>query len=100
MKNEIIYKKLIEIEKMLQLNTDTVMDLESAAAYLKMKKSFIYSLTSKFEIPHFKVGKRLYFSKNNLREWLEAKRVKTLKELENERDPFYNHRFPWLRSNQ
>ncbi len=99
MKNEFIYKKLLEIEKLFRLNNDLILDINGATEFLKTKKSYLYHLTSKFEIPYYKLGKKLLFSKLDLMEWLQKKRIKTLLELENERNKFYNNRFPWLRSN-
>ena len=50
---------------------DELMTVETAADYLSMSRSNIYQLTSRFEIPFMKRGKRLYFKKEELRQWLE-----------------------------
>ena len=42
MQNEMIYKKLIEIESLLKLGSDEIFDIEGAAKFLKTSKSTIY----------------------------------------------------------
>ena len=50
---------------------DELMTVETAADYLRMSRSSIYQLTSRLEIPFMKKGKRLYFKKEELRQWIE-----------------------------
>ncbi len=73
MKNELIYNKLFEIEQLFRLNSDLVMDIDGVSQFLKIKKSYVYHLTSKFEIPYYKLGKKLLFSRYDLMEWLQRK---------------------------
>jgi excisionase family DNA binding protein len=54
-----------------QLPKDELMTVETAADYLRMSRSSIYQLTSRLEIPFMKKGKRLYFKKEELRQWVE-----------------------------
>ena len=54
-----------------QPSKDELMTVETAADYLRMSRSSIYQLTSRFEIPFMKKGKRLYFKKEELRQWIE-----------------------------
>jgi excisionase family DNA binding protein len=100
MQNEVIYKKLLEIEKLLKLGTDEVFDIEAAAKFLKTTKSTIYQYVFNRKIPFYKPNKRLYFSKLSLMEWLQEHKVKTVEELEKEMKPNYNNRYKWLRSNK
>ncbi|MEI6049368.1 MAG: helix-turn-helix domain-containing protein [Bacteroidota bacterium] len=44
----------------------------------------IYNMTSKQEIPHFKRGKRIYFDKVEIDEWIRNDRRKTIKQLQDE----------------
>jgi excisionase family DNA binding protein len=46
--------------------------VREAADYLKLSTSTLYGLTSRKEIPFMKRGKRLYFKKEDLRDWIEA----------------------------
>lgn len=59
-----------------------VLDLEGAVQLTHLSKSRIYKLTSEGLIPHFKRGKRLYFKKDELEEWLTEERGYYLKDIE------------------
>ena len=54
-----------------ELPQDDLMTVEIAAEYLRMSRSSIYQLTSRHELPFMKRGKRLYFKKEELRQWIE-----------------------------
>ncbi len=48
-----------------------VLDLNEASKYTGLAKSFLYKLTAKGEIPHYcPNGKKLFFVRKQLREWL------------------------------
>jgi excisionase family DNA binding protein len=58
-------------------------DLESAAKYLEISKSHLYQLTSKGLIAHYKpAGKKIYFDKADLDEYLHRNRVRPQWEAE------------------
>ena len=60
-------------------------DLKAAAEYLSISQSHLYQLTSKGKIGHYKpAGKRLYFDKADLDEYLQRNRVKPQGEIEQE----------------
>lgn len=82
-KLEAIERKVSEIQNRLDgENGSHVLDLRQAAQYLHISKSALYRLTSQRTIPHFKRGKRLYFKKEDLAEWMTQNRVTTQEELE------------------
>lgn len=89
---ELILERLDRIEKAIEkLNTtgpvapaNTPMDIKDLAEYLKMSVSAIYKLTSSSEIPHYKSGKRLYFKKEDINEWIFSRRIKTNDDIEKE----------------
>jgi excisionase family DNA binding protein len=58
-------------------------DLAGAAEYLGISRSHLYQLTSKGLIGHYKpAGKKLYFDKSDLDEYLRRNRVMPRWELE------------------
>ena len=58
-------------------------DLGGAAEYLGISRSHLYQLTSKNLIGHFKpAGKKIYFDKSDLDEYLRRNRVSPQWELE------------------
>lgn len=50
--------------------TDDILNVEEAMAFLGFKKSTIYTKVNRGEIPHMKRGKRLYFSVTELKKYL------------------------------
>lgn len=79
---EIINERLDKIEKLLQTIYATkdsknvgvilpeIMNVKEVATYLSITPSAIYKLTSTKEIPHSKRGKRLYFIKDEINNWI------------------------------
>ena len=57
-------------------------NIDEAAKILTLSKGFIYKLTCTMAIPHYKRGKRLYFSKQELNGLINKGRVKTNEEIE------------------
>ena len=55
--------------------------INEAAEYISLSLPTIYGMTSRKEIPHIKKGKRLYFIKKDLNEFLENGRNKTKYEI-------------------
>ena len=60
---------------------DEILNVQEAAAFVGEAVATIYGRTSKREIPHYKKGKKLYFKKPELIEWIEGGKVKTAQEL-------------------
>ena len=72
--------------------TYDVFDVLEVAAYLKMGKSAIYKLTMDRQLPHYKQGKRLYFRKEEIDNWINKGKVKTQKEISEEADSYLSRR--------
>lgn len=87
---EMILTRLDRIEKLIiemsgeRTDNDLVLDVKQAARYTHLSLSRIYKFTSQKEIPHYKKGKRLYFKKSELREWLTKTKIITSTEIEKE----------------
>jgi excisionase family DNA binding protein len=58
--------------------------INQASELLNLAKPTIYTLTCKNEVPFIKKGKKLYFKKADLIEWLNAGRRMTKSEIEEE----------------
>ena len=83
-----LYDKLDNIERLLlsksneaQTEADQLLTIQQTAAFLCLSVPTIYGLVSKAEIPVSKRGKRLYFSKQELTDWIKAGRKKTNAEI-------------------
>jgi excisionase family DNA binding protein len=94
---EVIIQRLDKIERLIyelkKSNTITtnnenysteILNMNQAVDYLTLTKSAIYKFTSGRGIPHFKRGKKIYFKKSELDEWLTKNRISTNEELEQE----------------
>ncbi len=56
--------------------TKEVLTSDEAAAYMGIAKSYLYKLTSKQLIPHYKpMGKMCYFNRKELESWLQSNKV-------------------------
>ena len=60
---------------------DEFLNIEQVASFVGLSKDTIYGLTHKKLIPHFKTGKKLYFNKAEIADWISSKRVKTNQEI-------------------
>ncbi|MCI7314648.1 MAG: helix-turn-helix domain-containing protein [Bacteroidales bacterium] len=59
-----------------------VLTSDEAARYMGISKSYLYKLTARKQIPHYKpMGKVCYFNRVELEEWLQSNRVSTSTEI-------------------
>ena len=83
---EMILNKLSEIANKLDeqnLLQKTVLNFNEACTHLDVSQSHLYKLTSTRQVPHFcPQGKKLYFKRTELDEWLQRNRQLTAEELE------------------
>ncbi|MDO9580749.1 MAG: helix-turn-helix domain-containing protein [Bacteroidales bacterium] len=88
MSDHVIIEKLDNIEKMLSeqnLLKKEVLNFSEACQYLDISESHLYKLTSRKQIPHFCTqGKKLYFNRLELDQWLQTNRKNTTEEVERE----------------
>lgn len=69
---------------------DKLLTVDQAAEFLNLSKPTIYSKVNRRELPVMKRGKRLYFSKNELLDYLKAGRKKTNTDIEEETNDYVN----------
>lgn len=61
---------------------DQLLTIEEASKFLHLTKATLYSKNSRNEIPGVcKRGKRLYFSKSRLIEWVKSGQLKSIDEI-------------------
>lgn len=92
-----VFNKLETIERLLlskgsepQPEPDALLTVQQAATLLNLSVPTIYGLTQRAEIPVCKRRKRLYFSKQELTDWVRAGRKKTLAETAAEATQYIN----------
>lgn len=88
MSTDFIFQKLDRIEKMLteqNMLQKEVLNFNEAAIYLEVSHSHLYKLTSTGKIPSYKPnGKKLYFRREELTDWLLSNRQASTAEIEEE----------------
>ena len=67
-----------------EVNGKDLLTIDEAAEFLNLSKPTLYRLVSERNIPHSKKGKRLYFSKERLTEWVESGEVRTRAKIKKE----------------
>jgi excisionase family DNA binding protein len=101
---EIIEKRLSNIEDLLldlkhpqtslknqdEQSSSEFLNVEETANFLSLRIQTIYKKVNKNEIPYIKQGKRLYFSKSDLIDWLQEGRVKSIKEIRKESANYFS----------
>ena len=61
--------------------TDELMDVDQASKFLHLAKQTLYGLTSERLIPYLKRGKRIYFKREELLNWINQGKMKTREEI-------------------
>jgi excisionase family DNA binding protein len=85
-----LFEKVEQMELLLlnlQPKNDSInelLDVGEAAKFLKVSVASLYSKVSRKEIPVSKPGKRLYFNRAELEQWIKLGRKKTTYEIRNE----------------
>lgn len=94
--DELILQKLDQIEQKLNEQTllkKEVLNFSEACQYLDISESHLYKLTSQKRVPHFcPQGKRLYFNRLQLDNWLQQNKQTTVDEIDQQAsDYIINH---------
>ena len=83
-----LIREVNSIKLVLQENkpptTDQIMTVEQAAEFLSLAKPTLYAMIGHGKIPYFKRGKRVYFQKSDILNYLREGRRKSIQELKDE----------------
>src|SRR5688572_2532911 len=85
-----LFTKVENIERLLQQRAEIqsereeLLTIQQAAEFLKLSVPTIYGLVSRSNLPVNKRGKRLYFSNQELTDWVKEGRKKTSAEIHSE----------------
>ena len=78
-----IQERFDRLERLTVLAAKKVLTINEAALLLGLSKHYLYKLTCKKMIPHYKPGvKLLYFDREELEAWMKRNRVGTASEAE------------------
>lgn len=95
---EIIIKKLEALEALVKnqkykYKDKEFLDVKEAAGYLNLSTSTLYKMTSRKELPHYiPGGKKIYFRKRELDEWISEAKVTTIEEVNRKVDDYLNRK--------
>lgn len=64
-----------------KVDQDEILNVRQASEFLNLAVPTIYAMTSNRTLPHSKRGKKLYFSKAELRKWALAGKRNSVKEI-------------------
>jgi excisionase family DNA binding protein len=67
-----------------QTEQDKILTIQQASKYLNLAPQTLYGFTSKNEIPFIKKGKKLYFLRSELENWLMEGNRKSRSQIERE----------------
>lgn len=77
-------EELQEIIEVVKTHSKEVLTAQETASYMGVSMSYLYKLTMRKQIPHYKpLGKMCYFKRNEVEEWLLSNRIPTDQELNN-----------------
>lgn len=98
-KAPLIYEKLNSIENILLTmgpqdgpKEDELLTMDQTSQLTNLRVSTLYGLVSRRAIPVYKRGKRLYFSKFELTDWLKEGRKQTAAEVVADAEQFLENR--------
>lgn len=76
------FQQLYNNLDLIKQGSKEVLTLKEVADYTGLSKSYLYKLTMRQEIPHYKPnGKQIYFNRLELNQWLQSNRVSTQAEI-------------------
>ncbi|CAA0253127.1 DNA-binding protein [Tenacibaculum maritimum] len=91
---EFIQKEIKELKKLLlaqNIQQKEILTVDDAIIYLQLSKSCLHKMTSNKEIPFYKPGgKKIYFKKSELDEWVFNGKITSNNELEGDVENYLN----------
>jgi excisionase family DNA binding protein len=84
---ENLLENLSQAEKSVEV-PEEILTIEQASEFLNLSKNTLYGYVQKSKIPVSKKGKRLYFSKLELLDWVKSGKKQSQSEIDNEVDSF------------
>jgi len=77
--------RMSNLEENSLLNAKDVLTMQDVAKLTGLSMAYLYNMTSKRKIPHYKCGGKItYFKKSEINDWLLKYRVNTQEDIESE----------------
>lgn len=68
-----------------------LLTIQDAATFLNLSKSTLYNKVNKNEIPYMKKGKRLYFSRTELMDYIKSGKISSIQEINEQANNFLSN---------
>ena len=79
------FNELAEIKSLITVSNAEFIGIDEASKHLGLSKTYLYSLVHKGKLPFYKPnGKKIYFNKLELNNWIAQSKVRSKDELENQ----------------
>lgn len=78
---EDIAQRLERLEALTALASKEVLDINDTAILTGYSVKYLRLLIAKREIPHYRRGNRLYFSRDEIEDWMMGTRIPTKEEM-------------------
>ena len=78
---EDIAARLERLEALVTLSAKDVLDINDTASLTGYSVKYLRLLIAKREIPHYRRGNRLYFSRDEIEDWMMGTRIPTKEEM-------------------
>lgn len=86
-----IEQELQELKQLLTIQNDEPLSIDEACKFTGYKKSYLYKLTCLKQIPFYKPNdKKIFFSKNELRNWIFRNRQDSTQEIDEQAEAYIN----------
>ena len=76
-----VQKVILENPNLAGAQNSSFMDVTQAAEFLGIAKATLYGQCCNLIVPHFKKGKKLYFDRAELLDWLKSGKRKTINDI-------------------
>lgn len=77
------FDELAEIKSLITVSNAEFIGVDEASKHLGLSRTYLYSLVHKGILPFYKPnGKKIYFNKLELNNWIAKSKIKTAEELE------------------
>jgi len=78
---EDIAQRLDRLERLAQMSVKNIVTINEVAMLTGYSVKYLRLLIAKREIPHYRRGNRLYFSRDEIEDWMMGTRIPTKEEM-------------------
>lgn len=71
-----------------EVKQSDLLTIQEAATFLDLSKHTLYNKVNKIEIPYMKKGKRLYFSRSELMDYIKSGKIHSIQEIQEQTNNF------------